>query len=95
MGLDDPLDQVTGLVYTGTMTTVNVQDAKTQLSRLLGLVEAGEEVLIARYGKPVARLVRVSPPKARRRPGTWKDSLRLAEDFDAELDEGWLEPLEP
>jgi prevent-host-death family protein len=77
------------------MTTVNVQEAKTQLSRLLVLVEAGEEVVIARYGKPVARLVRAAPPARERRPGTWRDSLRLAEDFDEEIGEEWMEPLEP
>lgn len=77
------------------MTTVNVQEAKTQLSRLLVLVEAGEEVVIARYGKPIARLVRAAPPAPDRRPGTWRDDLRIAEDFDEELGEDWLEPLEP
>lgn len=41
------------------MTTVNIHQAKTQLSRLLKKVEAGHEVLIARAGKPVARLVPV------------------------------------
>lgn len=77
------------------MTVVNIQEAKTQLSRLLTLVEAGEEVVIARYGKKVARLVRIAPPAVERRPGTWRDSLRIAEDFNDELDEEWLEPLEP
>ena len=43
------------------MTTVNVHEAKTQLSRLLAQVEAGEEVIIARNGKPVARLVSCRP----------------------------------
>lgn len=43
------------------MTTVNVHEAKTQLSRLLAQVEAGEEVIIARNGKPVARLVSCQP----------------------------------
>lgn len=77
------------------MTQVNVQQAKTQLSRLLGLVEAGEEVVIARYGKPVARLVRAAEPTPDRRPGSWRDSLRMADDFDDELDPSWFEPLEP
>jgi antitoxin (DNA-binding transcriptional repressor) of toxin-antitoxin stability system len=77
------------------MTVVNVQEAKTQLSRLLTLVEAGEEVVIARYGKRVARLVRDAPPSHERRPGTWRDSLRIADDFNEELGEEWLEPLEP
>lgn len=77
------------------MTVVNVQEAKTQLSRLLTLVEAGEEVVIARYGKEVARLVRVAPPAPKRQPGTWRDSLRIADDFNDEIGEEWLEPVEP
>lgn len=77
------------------MTVVNVQDAKTQLSRLLTLVEAGEEVVIARYGKQVARLVRVAPPASERRPGTWRESLRIADDFDEDLGEEWLKRIEP
>jgi len=90
------LDLVSGLVYCDPiMPVVNVQEAKTQLSRLLTLVEAGEEVVIARYGKEVARLVRIAPPAVERRPGAWRDSLRIADDFDDELDEEWLEPLEP
>ena len=43
------------------MVTVNIHEAKTNLSRLLARVEAGEEVVIARNGKPVARLERVQP----------------------------------
>lgn len=90
------LDLVSGLVYSGlAMAMLNVQEAKTQLSRLLTLVEAGEEVVISRYGKPVARLVRVAPPAPARRPGTWRDSLHIADDFDDEIGEDWLEPLEP
>jgi prevent-host-death family protein len=77
------------------MVIVNVQEAKTRLSRLLTLVEAGEEVVIARYGKEVARLVRIAKPAPRRRPGTWRESLRIADDFDDEMDEEWLEPIEP
>lgn len=69
----------------------NVQEAKAQLSRLLTLVEAGEEVVIARRGKQVARLVRVVLPAPKRRPGTWRDSLRIADDFDGEIGEEWLE----
>ncbi len=65
--------------------TVNVQEAKTRLSRLLTLVEAGEEVVIARYGRPIARLVSTTLPAPRRRPGTWRDSLRIADDFNEEI----------
>lgn len=52
------------------MKTVNVHDAKTHLSALLGEVERGEEVVIARNGRPVARLTRVEPA-AQRVPGAW------------------------
>lgn len=48
------------------MATVNIYEAKTQLSRLLARVEAGEEIVIARRGRPVARLVREGRPEARR-----------------------------
>ena len=55
------------------MVQVNIREAKTQLSRLLKLVEAGEEVVIARNGVPVARLVAV-PKKRKPQPGQWKGS---------------------
>lgn len=91
----DKIDQVSGLVYHSGMTVVNVQEAKTQLSRLLTLVEAGDEVVIMRRGKQVARLVRAGQPLPERQPGSWRNSLRIADDFDDELSEDWLEPLEP
>ncbi|MBA2722800.1 MAG: type II toxin-antitoxin system prevent-host-death family antitoxin, partial [Methylibium sp.] len=47
------------------MTTVNVHEAKTQLSKLIEAVEAGEEVIIARAGKPVARLMPLEASKPR------------------------------
>ncbi|WP_432512232.1 type II toxin-antitoxin system Phd/YefM family antitoxin [Kineococcus sp. SYSU DK001] len=61
--------------------TVNVHEAKTHLSRLLEAVERGEDVVIARAGKPVARLV---PARSRgaRRPGVWKGQVVIADDFD-------------
>ena len=62
------------------MLTVNVHEAKTHLSRLLARVEAGEEVVIARNGKPVARLVecgRRSKPQF----GSWKDRISLDDSF--------------
>lgn len=50
------------------MAQVNLNDAKTHLSRLIERVQAGEEIIIAKSGKPVARLVSLAPP-APRRPG--------------------------
>lgn len=68
-------------------TTVNIHEAKTHLSRLLEKVRQGEEVVIARAGKPVARLVAVTEPPARRTPGSAKDTLWVSEDFDDPLPE--------
>lgn len=65
---------------------VNVHDAKTHLSRLLERVEAGEDVVIARDGKPVARLVPVGA-KSGRRFGSAVGSFVIPEDFDAPLDD--------
>jgi prevent-host-death family protein len=64
------------------MDLVNVYEAKTHLSRLLDRVEAGEEVIIGRSGRPVARLVPYKRPGVRRRPGAWRNKVRIADDFD-------------
>jgi prevent-host-death family protein len=65
------------------MPVINVHEAKTHLSRLLERVEAGEEIVLARNGRPVARLVPVR--SARRRPGGMKGRIRIRRDFDAPL----------
>ncbi len=67
--------------------TVNVHEAKTRLSRLFEEVRQGEEVVIAKAGKPVARLVAVTEEPKRRQPGSVKGQIRIAEDFDAPLPE--------
>ena len=59
---------------------VSVHEAKTHLSALLVRAEAGEQIVIARAGKPVARLVAIAAPCKRRAPGS--DSIELAADFD-------------
>lgn len=59
---------------------VSVHEAKTHLSRLLARVSSGETVVIARGGKPVARLVPIGAPSGPRVPGT--DDVRLRADFD-------------
>jgi prevent-host-death family protein len=61
---------------------VNVYEAKTQLSRLLERVEAGEEIVIARNGRPVARLVPTQRVRSPRVPGAWKGRGWVADDFD-------------
>lgn len=67
------------------MVTVNVHEAKTHLSRLLQRAAEGEEVVIARAGVPVARLVRYTPPLEPRKPGAWKGRIWIADDFDDDL----------
>ena len=62
------------------MPVVNVHEAKTHLSRLLAQVEAGEEVVIARNGKPVARLVSVRR-RGKRQFGSMKGRIRLDDSF--------------
>ncbi len=67
------------------METVSVYDAKTNLSRLLAAVERGEEVVITRHGRPVAKLVRLAGGKPRRRLGTMPGFARVRADFDKPL----------
>ena len=68
------------------MRSVNIHEAKTHLSRLLELVELGEPVVIARNGKPIAKIV---PYRAEsRRPGRLKGRIRVGADFDAPLPDG-------
>ncbi len=62
---------------------MNVHEAKTHFSRLLERVEAGEEVVIARNGKPVARLVPLE--RRQRQSGRAKGLIRIGKDFDAPL----------
>ena len=68
------------------MTVVNVHEAKTQLSRLLAQVEAGEEVVIARRGRPVARLMRCTP-KGKRQFGAMKGRIAITDAFFEPLPE--------
>ncbi len=67
------------------MRTVNMHEAKTHLSRLVEFAAAGEEIVIAKNGKPVARLVALSELREPRKPGALKGKIRIAEDFDAPL----------
>ena len=62
--------------------TVNVYEAKTQLSALLAEVESGGEVVIARAGRPVARLISVGAQDKPRTPGAWRGKVRIHSDFD-------------
>jgi prevent-host-death family protein len=76
------------------MTTINIYQAKTQLSRLVERAAAGEDVIIARGGKPVARLTRLQPPQRRIRFGLLKGKARAPADFDAPLSEEVISQFE-
>ena len=70
--------------------SVNVYQAKTHLSQLLDRAAAGEEIIIARAGRPVARLVPLADsPSRRRTPGGWRGKVRISDNYDelpAEID---------
>jgi prevent-host-death family protein len=60
-----------------------MHEAKTQLSQLVKRVAAGEEIVIARSGKPVARLVAINdPPSLASVRGAWRGRVKMADDFD-------------
>lgn len=61
---------------------VNIHEAKTHFSRLIGRVMEGEEVVIGKAGRPVAMLVPYREERTRRIPGGWKGRVRIHEDFD-------------
>jgi prevent-host-death family protein len=62
---------------------VNVHEAKTHLSRLLDRAAAGEEIVVARAGHPVARLVALAPTRPTRLPGRLRGRISFADDFEA------------
>jgi prevent-host-death family protein len=67
------------------MKIVNLHAAKTHLSRLVDDAARGEDVVIAKAGRPIVRLVPVSAGRKRRRAGTMKGKIRIGKDFDAPL----------
>ena len=67
------------------MTVVNIYDAKTRLSKLIEEAAAGNDVVIARGGKPVARLTQLSTPKRKLKFGLLKGKIKVSADFDAPL----------
>lgn len=72
---------------------VNVHRAKTEFSRLLARAEAGEEVVIARRGEPIARLVSLKP-RGRRQPGTLRGKISIPDSFFDPLPEEDLKAWE-
>ena len=76
------------------MSIVNVHAAKTQLSRLLDAAAAGEEVIIARAGKPVAKLVPIDQTPPPRRLGLLDGKIHVPDDFDDPLPDEILDAFE-
>ena len=66
------------------MKTVNIQAAKTHLSRLVEEAVQGREIVLAKAGRPLVRLTPVQPKVSPRKPGAWKGKVRMAKDFNAE-----------
>lgn len=64
------------------MVTSTIDEAQSQLARLIGLAEKGEEIIIAREGKPVVRLVPCGQADRPRQGGQWHNQVRIAPDFD-------------
>jgi len=64
------------------MSISNIHEAKSRLSQLIEQAERGEEVIIARAGKPVVKLVPYKPDVKDRKGGQWRGKVRIAEDFD-------------
>lgn len=69
------------------MTQVNIHEAKTTLSKLLERVLNGEEIIIAKAGRPIARLTPIECAPAPRKPGSARGQVVIAPDFDAPLPE--------
>lgn len=76
------------------MATINLYEAKTHLSKLIDRAARGEDIVIARGGRPVARLTRLEEPAPRIRFGTLRGEIRYTDDFDAPLPEDLLADFE-
>ena len=76
------------------MHTVNIHEAKTHLSAILKRVESGEEVLIAKAGKPIARVSPIPASSGKRQPGTAKGRIAMTQNFIEPLPENILKEFE-
>jgi prevent-host-death family protein len=74
------------------MQITNISEAKAQLSALVERVRAGEEIIIGKAGRPVARLVKYENSRQARRPGALKGRIRISDDFD-ELPEAFYDAM--
>jgi prevent-host-death family protein len=76
------------------MAVINVHDAKTNFSKLLGRVESGEEVVIAKAGKPVAKIVPLEKKIVKRKPGSAKGRIKIKPEFFVPLPDEILKQFE-
>jgi prevent-host-death family protein len=76
------------------MRIINIHDAKTNFSKLVDAAAAGEEIVIAKAGKPAARLVPMHRDKAVRTFGRLKGKISIADDFDASLPDNVIAAFE-
>jgi prevent-host-death family protein len=76
------------------MKQVNIHQAKTDLSKLVERAEAGEEIVIARAGKPAAKLVPLTGSRGRRRLGLLDGKFRIPDDFNAPLPDSIIRAFE-
>jgi prevent-host-death family protein len=71
--------------HTSVKYQIDINDAKTQLSKLVERAEAGEDIIITRGGRPVAKLIPVRTQAVVRTPGRMRGRIRIGRDFDALL----------
>lgn len=64
---------------------INIYEAKTRLSELVERASGGEEIVIAKAGRPMARLVPIVAASQKRTPGRWANRVKIAPDFDSPL----------
>jgi prevent-host-death family protein len=64
------------------MKVTNIHEAKTHLSKLIERVEEGEEIVIGRAGRPIAKLVPFQPPAPKRKPGSMRGKIVMGRGFD-------------
>ena len=70
--------------------TYNIHEAKTHFSKLIEKARLGEDIIVAKAGKPMVRLVPVEPPKKRRQPGSARGMFTMSDDFDDPLPDEML-----
>jgi len=75
------------------MQQINIHEAKTHLSRLIEQTISGKEIVIAKHGKPVARLIPYHRAVKKRTPGSLQGKIKVSDDFDAPLPDDIAESL--